>query len=102
MAQYTINNQSAPIDFETKSFTGRTLQNAKNLLMIHVGEVPYDRMRGLDPAVYDRPIGQVRAILREEITRVMRWEPDAQVSNVRCEPVAGNRLYIEVDIQIDE
>ena len=45
MAQYQITNRPAPIDFECNSdIILRTIQNAKNLLMCRMGEVPYDQM----------------------------------------------------------
>ena len=49
MAQYIITNIPEQIDFEIDNDdVGRTLQNAKNLLMTRMGEVPYDRLRGFD------------------------------------------------------
>ena len=46
MAQYQIDNVAAPINFQESDIVLRTLQNAKNLLMCQMGEVPYDRYRG--------------------------------------------------------
>ena len=49
MAQYQITNRPAPIDFECNNdIILRTVQNAKNLLMCRMGEVPYDRYRTPD------------------------------------------------------
>ena len=53
MAHYQIDNMAYPINWEEKDPIQRTLQNAKNLLMCHMGEVPYDRYRGFDPALFD-------------------------------------------------
>jgi len=60
MAQYQIDNVAAPIDFQEDDIILRTLQNAKNLLMCHMGEVPYDRYRGFDASLYDLPIDKLR------------------------------------------
>ncbi len=57
MAQYQIDNIASPIDWQEDDIIQRTLQNAKNLLMCRMGEVPYDRYAGFDPAMYDLPIG---------------------------------------------
>lgn len=108
MAIYTISNRPAAIQWETdpSDWVARTLQNCKNLLMLRMGDVPYDRYRGLDPAIYDKPIAEVRAGLREEIERVLLWEPDAEVVAVRCRPAAqseaGMSILIEVDVNINE
>ena len=78
MAQYEITNQPSPIDFECNNeIIARTLQNAKNLLMCKMGEVPYDRYRGFDPALFDLPIQEFEEQLLPELDRVMLWEPDA-------------------------
>lgn len=80
MAQYEITNIPEPIDFECSgSLLRRTLQNAKNLLMCRMGEVPFDRQRGLDPALFDLPLPEANERLMPELDRVMLWEPDVEV-----------------------
>lgn len=79
MAKYTIDNRPVPIDFEcNRDILARTLQNVKNLIMCRMGEVPYDRMRGINPALFDMGIDEVNAQLMPEIDRVLGWEPDAE------------------------
>ena len=75
MAQYQIDNIASPINFQEDDIILRTLQNAKNLLMCRMGEVPYDRYRGFDPALYELPLDELRAELLPELDRVMMWEP---------------------------
>ena len=51
MALYEITSEPAELDFECTTagdIRQRTLRNAKNLLMLRMGEVPYDRQRGLN------------------------------------------------------
>ena len=80
MAQYEITNVPGNIDFECgDDYVRRTLQNAKNLLMCRMGEVPFDRQRGVNPAVIDLPVGRLREVLMQELDRVMLWEPDVEV-----------------------
>lgn len=80
MARYVIDNRPEPLSFETgDNIIARTVQNAKNLLMTQMGEVPYDRLRGFDPALYHLPIEDMRAALLPELDRVMMWEPDVNV-----------------------
>ena len=80
MAQYEITTETLPIDFECNSdILQRTLQNAKNLLMCRMGDVPFDRMRGLNPALFDLPLDEMQEHLLPELDRVMMWEPDVEV-----------------------
>ena len=102
MAQYIITNQPEPINFEIKDdIIARTVQNAKNLLMTHMGEVPYDRLRGFDMALYHLPIDQMRTALLPELDRVMMWEPDAEVVEATAEVMDNGEILITVIIEID-
>ena len=88
--RYAIDNQSAPIDFAIGSddIVARTLQNAKNLLMTHMGEIPYDRLRGFDAGLFDLPLPRLNEQLLPELDRVMLWEPDVTVISATATPAA--------------
>ncbi len=104
MAQYQITNQPAPIDFECSGdIILRTIQNVKNLLMCKMGEIPYDRYRGFDPALYDLPIQKFQEALLPELDRVMMWEPDAEVVDASCtlDKNGGIIIYATIEINID-
>ncbi len=98
---YTIDNIPARIDWEVNGDLARTLQNAKNLLMAHKGEVPYSRNRGLNPDVYDVSMKRLKEVLLEEMRRVMILEPDVEVVAARADMSEGF-LLLEVDLQIDD
>lgn len=101
MARYIITNRQEPIEFEVGDDpVFRTVQNAKNLLMTQMGEVPFDRLRGFNPAMYHLPIEKLRAALLPELDRVMAWEPDAEVAKATAEIVDGEVL-ITVEIEVD-
>ena len=104
MAQYQIDNVAAPIYFGTDDIVRRTLQNAKNLLMCRMWEVPYDRFRGLDPALYDLPITQMRTELLPELDRIMMYEPDVEVVDAEATLLSSGDVYIKVilDVSIEE
>lgn len=104
MARYTIDNQYAPIDFEATEDVRRTLQNAKNLLMIRMGEVPYDRYRGFDHALFDLPLQEMGEKLLPELDRVMLWEPDAEVVDGHCahDGQGGTIITATIEVDIDE
>lgn len=98
MAMYTIDTRQSPINFESNNdILQRTLQNVKNLLMCRMGEVPYDRKRGINPALFDMPINKVNEQLMPEIDRVLGWEPDAEaVSAVATQDENGDTVITVV------
>ena len=101
MARYIITNRQEPIEFEVGDDpVFRTVQNAKNLLMTQMGEVPFDRLRGFNPAMYHLPIEKLRAALLPELDRVMAWEPDAEVAKATAEVVDGE-ILITVEIEVN-
>lgn len=84
MALYEITTEDAELDFDctmASDMVERTLRNAKNLIMCRKGEVPYDRQRGLDPAIFDLPYMEAEEALIPELERAMLWEPDADVED---------------------
>ncbi len=100
MAKYQIDNIPSPIDFQESDMVMRTLQNAKNLLLCRMGEVPYDRYRGFDPALFDLPIDEFRAALLPELDRVMMWEPDAEVEEAEATLLENGDVYIKVILNL--
>lgn len=102
MAKYTIDNRRSPIDFECNGdILARTLQNCKNLLMCRKGEVPYDRMRGLDPAIYDLPLPEANEVILPEMDRVLGWEPDARAVSAKVELDRDGETVITVVVEIN-
>lgn len=102
MAQYEITNIPGPIDFECgNEFTKRTLQNAKNLLMCRMGEIPYDRQRGFDPSLFDLPFDDFQAALLPELDRVMLWEPDVEVVSATAR-LENGATVIRCIVEIEE
>lgn len=100
MAQFQIDNIRSPIDFQEDDLVKRTLQNAKNLLMCRMGEVPYDRYRGFDPELLDLPIDKMREELLPELDRCMMWEPDVEVVDAEATILDGGGVYIKVIVEI--
>ena len=99
MARYVIDNRPAPIDFGATG-QARTVQNAKNLIMCHMGEVPYDRGRGFDPKRYHANMDVFRATLMEEIDRVLEWEPDATARSADAGMDENGEIVIRVEIDV--
>lgn len=56
---------------------------AENLLAIVRGEVPYDRLRGMDARLIDRPGGNAVAELQEDAAWVLEtYEPRLEVDTI--------------------
>lgn len=104
MARYRIDNVDYPIDFQETDIVKRALQNAKNLLMCRMGEVPYDRSRGFDPSLFDLPLPMLKAELMPELDIVMIEEPDVKVVDADARLLPNGETYISVivDCGIDE
>ena len=102
MAQYVITDEPGMIDFECDSdMLERTLQNAKNLLMLRRGEVPFDRQRGLDPALFDLPLSEAEEALLPELDRVMLWEPDVEVVSAELDTNAAGETIIRCVVETE-
>lgn len=101
MAEYQIDNVTSPIDFQESDIINRTLQNAKNLLMCNMGEVPYDRMRGFDRTLYDLPMPDLEEELLPELDRIMQWEPDVEVVDAEATLLPDGSTYIKVIVDVD-
>ena len=101
MATYQIDNIPSQIDFKPTDSVMRVLQNAKNLLMCKKGEVPYDRSRGFNPALYDLPIDELRRELMPELDRVMIWEPGVSVVSAEATILKDGSVYIKAILNVE-
>ncbi len=99
MAIYEIDNSPTPIDFQENNILTRTLQNAKNLLMCHMGEVPFDRYRGFDVSLYDLPIPAFNEELMPELDRLMIYEPDITVKSAKGSLLEDGSIYVKVTVE---
>lgn len=100
MALYQIDNVAAPIAWEETDIVKRTLQNAKNLLMCKLGEVPYSRYRGIDPSLFDLPLPSMRMELLPELDRIMILEPDVEVMDAEATLLPSGDTYIKVIVNV--
>jgi len=102
MAQYMIDNVQSPIDFQETDALKRTLQNAKNLLMCRMGEVPYDRLIGFNPALFDLPWEDMLDELLPELDRVMAAQEGISVEDAEASRLEDGSVYIRVIIEREE
>ncbi len=85
-----------------KTGNGKPEQCAINLLRIVRGEVPFDRLRGVDGSLTDQPSSAAEPLLRED----MRWalgiyEPrmDSASADVLSEDAANGHFNISAALE---
>lgn len=75
---------------------------ANNLLRLFRGEVPYERVKGLDPRIIDRPIATASAQLRQDADWLIdTYEPRAEITDlhVASNGTASGGLTVTADIK---
>ena len=107
MAMYEVTSEQAPLDFEctmVSNMTERTIRNAKNLITLRMGEVPYDRQRGLNPAIFDLPYDDAEALIVQELDRCMLWELDAEVVEgwIEIRPDGESVVHCVIEISFED
>lgn len=102
MARYEITNEQKPIEFEGLSEVKRIVQNCKNLLMTRLGEVPFDRLRGFNWALFDLPAEEFRTRLLPEVDRVLLWEPRAEAVDATFTLNKDMETVIKVIVEVEE
>lgn len=101
MAQYEIDNRQSPVNWECDNDpVMRAVQNAKNLLMLKMGEVPYDRYRGFDQKLYSLPISEFNEQLMPELDRVWMWEKDVELVSALGTITPDGETLIQAVIEV--
>jgi phage baseplate assembly protein W len=80
---------------------GRTQRCVQNLLRMFRGECPYERVKGLDPRMIDKPISSVEPEIRQEAEWLIEtYEPRATINNitVSADDAVGGGFAIDADI----
>lgn len=102
MAQYIITNEPEEVNFEIgDDIISRTIQNCKNLLMTRMGEVPFDRYRGFDPAIFNTTMQDFETALLPELDRLMEYELDAEVVEASARLNEDGEVIITMIVEID-
>lgn len=104
MAQFEIDSRPEPINFGAgRNDIARVVQNCKNLLMCRKGEVPFDRQRGFDPALFDLPMNELREALMQELDRMLFWEVRADVASADAylDETGHVVIHCVLEVQVD-
>ena len=101
MSSYTIDTSDPNLDWQASS-DERIIQNVLNLIRTFRYEVGYDRTRGINPDVVDKPLQEAIALYTSEIFRVVDlYEPRATVNSVKFIDVdSEGNMQFKVAIEI--
>ena len=80
---------------------GRTQRCVQNLLRMFRGECPYERVKGLDPRMIDKPISSVEPEIRQDAEWLIEtYEPRAAINNitVSADDAVDGGFAIDADI----
>ena len=74
-----------------------------NLLRTARGEVPFERVKGLDPRVIDRPISEAQGSIRQDAEwLISTYEPRVTVNSINIEQDAGTAAGFIVTADVTE
>lgn len=60
---------------------------ASNLLQIVRGEVPYERVKGIDARIVDRPYGSAESAIRQDAEWLIEtYEPRVTINDIAVKP----------------
>lgn len=99
--QYTINTSNPQIDWNATG-SERTLQNITNLINTWRYEVAYDRTKGLNPEILDKPAYDSIPLFTAEIYRIIEtYEPGVRLISVNVVNIdAFGHINFEVVVDI--
>lgn len=76
---------------------------ANNLLQIVRGEVPFERVKGLDPRMIDRPLAIVQGDIRQDAEWLLdTYEPRVTVNAINIDHAAGTDAGFVVTADVTE
>ena len=76
---------------------------ANNLLQITRGEVPFERVKGLDPRMIDRPLSEAEGDIRQDAAwLISTYEPRVTVNAVNIKHATGTDAGFIVTADVTE
>jgi len=87
-----------------KSGNGNPIVCADNLLRLFRGEVPYERVKGMDPRTIDRPTPDAEAKIIQDATWLLEtYEPRVDVNSIGVSYSEDTKSYdINADLTVKE
>ena len=79
---------------------GHPQRCAENLLAIVRGEVPYERIKGLDASSIDRPADVAGYAIKTDAEYVLEtYEPRVSLNGITVQPSENGQYRVTADIQ---
>ena len=86
-----------------KSGNGEALRCAENLTAIVRGEIPFDRVRGIDARIVDRPAETAAQDLEQEVIwNIDTYEPRIDADSTTVEAVIDDDGSFSIEIQVSD
>lgn len=70
------------------------------MLRVNQGEVPYDRTRGLDPALAGTAVGLSDPEIRREVDRAMKWLPGLKLKALEIKHLPDGAIELEATAEM--
>lgn len=80
---------------------GKTQRCVQNLLRLFRGEVPYERVKGIDPRLIDKPIIEAEPLMRQDAEWLIEtYEPRATINGitVSTDDAVGGGFVLDADV----
>ena len=98
--EITVDNRGRPLDWGALSAPQRIAANLRVLLRLTLGEVPFDRTRGLDPELIGTTVGLSDPEIRREVDRLMKWEPRAKLLDLAITHQADGTVLLTMRAEV--
>ncbi len=87
-------------EFMRMSGNGNPLICARNLMSMTLGECPFDRLRGRDPSMLSRPMGESQAMQNAKLILNL-YEPRLDATVIKGGYTNTNGDFV-IDIQLED
>ena len=82
---------------------GKPQQCIANLLNLYQYEVPYARLKGMDPSIIDLPTDEAEILAKNHANLLIEnYEPRVTVNDIEISYTEENRMVITPDITVNE
>lgn len=85
------------------SGNGTPAQCVQNLLLLHRAEVAFDRLRGIDTRIFDKPASTAESELRENaLWLIQTYEPRVDASSIDITVIQGESGDYKITANIQD
>ena len=82
---------------------GKPQQCVANLINLYQYEVPYARLKGMDPSIIDLPTDEAEIVAKNHANLLIEnYEPRITVNDIEISYTEENRMVITPDITVNE